>query len=66
MQVRLGGPVFWQQTFGSNQAAFVTLSALDPRSRQQLTRYGAPAAFLAAVTSGAITTNTQGVARGQE
>jgi uncharacterized repeat protein (TIGR01451 family) len=33
VDVDLGGPIYWQATFGSDQAACVTLTKIDPSSR---------------------------------
>jgi dipeptidyl aminopeptidase/acylaminoacyl peptidase len=35
LDVQAGGPLVWKQTFGTTQEAFVTLSAVDPKSPSQ-------------------------------
>jgi hypothetical protein len=35
VDVQSGGPIYWKTAFGTSQEAFVTLSAIDTRSREQ-------------------------------
>ena len=35
LDVQLGGPIYWKSAFGPNQEAFVTLTTIDARSREQ-------------------------------
>ena len=35
LDVQAGGPIYWKTPFGTNQEAFVTLSMIDTRSREQ-------------------------------
>lgn len=35
VDVQAGGPVYWNTTFGTSQAAFITLNTVDPKSPSQ-------------------------------